>query len=46
MLSLEEKLAHPRSKYAVPGLYLYDGKVVDIDKSIKHSEWRKLEIRR
>ena len=43
-LSLEEKPSEPRSNFAIPGLYFYDNKVIDIAKNLTPSKRGEYEI--
>jgi len=44
VVSLEEKPLRPKSNYAIPGIYFYDGDVVELSRSLKPSERGELEI--
>ena len=44
VIGLEEKPANPKSRYAIPGLYMYDNNVIEYSKGLKPSQRGEIEI--
>lgn len=44
VLSIEEKPSHPKSQYAIPGLYVFDNRVISISEHLQPSQRGELEI--
>lgn len=44
VLSIEEKPAKPKSNYIIPGIYIFDNRVIDFSKKLKPSARKELEI--
>ncbi len=44
VISIEEKPVAPKSRYAIPGVYIFDGRAIEVAKTLKPSERGELEI--